>query len=122
MRLISKFYFILIHRRYGCCIFSYAEVESGFRIQHPVGIVIGKCKIGKNFTIYQNATIGVRREGEEAEGLTPVIGDNVCLATGSSILGKVTISNDVIISANSVVLSDIIEAGTYAGSPARKVK
>lgn len=121
-KLFSKLLFIKIHRRYGCCIFQSAEIQKGLYIPHPVGIVIGKCNIGKNFTIYQNCTIGVLRDGEEQKGLTPVIGDNVCLATGSSIFGKVRITDNVVIASNSVVLKDITESGTYAGTPAQKVK
>lgn len=121
-KLFSKLLFIRIHRRYGCCIFQNAEIQKGLYIPHPVGIVIGKCSIGRNFTIYQNCTIGVLRDGDEQKGLSPVIGDNVCVTSGSSIFGKVRITNDVVTAANSVVLKDIVESGTYAGTPAQKVK
>ena len=121
-KILAKWIFILIHRRYGCCIFRNAEVGRGFYIAHPVGIVIGKCKIGEDFMICQNCTVGIRRGGEEALGLTPTIGNRVTLTSGSMIFGKVEIADDVTIAAGSIVLNDICEAGTYVGCPVRKVK
>ena len=93
----------------------------GFHIAHPVGIVIGRCDIGEDFTIYQNTTIGVKHPGDEAKELLPHIGNRVRLAAGSIVLGSITISDDVTIGANSLVIKDICEAGIYVGSPARKI-
>lgn len=49
------------------------------------------------------------------------IGNNVLIGTNSTIL-PVTIVDDVIIGAGSVVIKDILEKGVYAGNPARKIK
>lgn len=40
----------------------------------------------------------------------------------SVILGGVTIADDIIIGAGSVVTSDLTETGTYVGAPARIVR
>ena len=117
-RIIAKLYFILIHRRYGCCIFPSAKIGKGLFIPHPVGIVIGKCIIGENFTIYQNSVIGVKHHGDEPMGLTPVIGNNVVLGSGSMVFGKVHVADNVVIGANSVVNKDISKSGLYCGCPA----
>lgn len=59
---ICRIYSRLIHakliRRYGIHITEGTNIDLGLRIAHPVGIVITKCSIGKNFQIYQNSTIG----------------------------------------------------------------
>lgn len=107
--------------RYGCCIYANAVVGKGFFIVHPVGIVIGKCIIGNDFRIYQNTTVGVKNPGDEAKGLTPVVGNIVSLCSNSCILGAVHIADGVTIGANSLVIKDIGEAGTYVGSPVRKI-
>lgn len=120
--LVSKFYYNRIMHKYGCCIYSNATVGRGFSIVHPVGIVIGKAEIGENFTIYQNCTVGVRRENDESKGLTPKIGNNVKLCSNSLIIGNVTIADDVTIGAQSLVINSIDEAGVYVGSPVKKVK
>lgn len=114
--------YLNIWHKYGCCIYPYALVEKGFYIVHPVGIVIGKCTIGSNFTIYQNCTVGTKNIGDESKGLSPVIGDNVMLCTGGCIFGNIHVCDDVIAGANAIVLHDLTKAGTYVGAPARLVK
>ena len=49
------------------------------------------------------------------------IGNKVYIGSNSSIL-PVSICDDVVIGAGSVVTKDITESGTYAGNPARKLK
>ena len=112
-KIISKILYLKIIRRYGCIIYPSAKVGKGFHIAHPVGIVLGECEIGENFKIYQNCTIGTKYAGSGS----PKIGNNVRLCSGSEILGNVTICDNVIIGAHSLVLKDISEPGTYAGSP-----
>lgn len=114
--------YLKIWRRYGCCIYPNAEVDCGFYVVHPVRAVIGKCVIGHNFMVYQNVTVGDRRKFEEAEGLTPKIGNDVIVYSNSVIIGDVKIADGVVVGANSVVLRDLKEAGTYVGSPAKKVR
>ena len=121
-RVLSKLLYLKILHKYGCIIYPNAKVSKGFYISHPVGIVIGCCEIGENFNILQNATIGIRRVGDEQRGLIPKIGNNVRLCANSIIMGDVHVTDNVIIGANSVVISDITESGTYAGSPAKRVK
>ena len=86
-----------------------------------MGIVIGRCEIGEDFTIYQNTTIGVQHPGDEAKGLWTHIRNRVRLATSSNILGNISVCDDVMIGANSLVIRDIVEPGTYVGSPVRKI-
>ena len=50
-----------------------------------------------------------------------VIGNNVWIASGCIISGGVKIEDNVVIGANSVVLSDLEGGYFYAGSPARKI-
>lgn len=113
---MSKFLYLRIYHRYGCCIYPSAKVGKGFLIAHLVGIVIGDCTIGEDFRIYQNCTIGTRNFNE-VKKKSPVIGNNVVLASNSLILGGVTIVDDVVVGANSLVVKDIDKSGTYVGSP-----
>ena len=118
----AKFLYLHILKHYNCCFFMNANIGRGFYIEHPIGIVIGRCEIGQNFHIYQNSTIGVRRPLDDSKGLFPHIGDNVTIGCNCAVLGNVTIADNVIVGANSVVLNDLSESGTYVGAPARKVK
>lgn len=101
----------------------YAQIGTGLHIPHPTSIVIGaKTVIGENFTIYQNTTIGGARTGDVKKGNQPKIGNNVTVFAGAMILGKVNVGDNVIIGANSVLLSDAEENGVYSGTPAKRVK
>ncbi len=120
-RLFSKLLYLKILHRYGCIIYSNINVGKGFKIAHPVGIVVGRCEICENFTIYQNTTIGVKHPGDEAKRLWPQIGNRVRLTAGSIILGNIRVCDDVLIGANSLVIRDINEPGNYAGSPVKKI-
>ena len=49
------------------------------------------------------------------------IGDRAWIGARAMILPGVTIGDDVVIGAGSVVARDCLEPGVYVGSPARKV-
>ncbi|MBN2425565.1 MAG: N-acetyltransferase [Calditrichaceae bacterium] len=49
------------------------------------------------------------------------IGNNVSIGTNATIL-PVTITDNVVIGAGSVVTKDITESGIYAGNPAKKIR
>lgn len=50
------------------------------------------------------------------------VGENVFVGASSTIIDNITICNNVIIGANSCVTKNIIEAGTYVGNPAKRIK
>jgi len=52
--------------------------------------------------------------------LTTCIGDNVLIGSNSTIL-PIKICDNVVIGAGSVITKDILEPGTYAGNPAKKL-
>lgn len=58
----------------------------------------------------------------EATGLPVRIGDRVWMGARVMVLPGVTIGDDVIIAAGSVVTADCRPAGVYAGVPARRIR
>lgn len=50
------------------------------------------------------------------------VGDNSEIGTGCQIIQGKTIAENVIIGAGAVVTKDLLEAGTYVGVPAKKIK
>lgn len=52
----------------------------------------------------------------------PKIGNNVYIAAGSRIIGNVTIGDDVVIGANSVVTKNVPSNCIVAGIPAKIIK
>lgn len=81
-----------------------AKIGFGLRMPHTMCIMIGgKSIIGNNCTIMQGVTIG-GNFGKEVCGQTqPILNDNVFVGPGSKVLGPVTIGENTIIGANSVI-------------------
>jgi serine O-acetyltransferase len=92
-----------------------ANIGKGFVIHNFSGIFICESKIGENFIVFQNVTIGHLRGQPEP----PKLGDNVFLAAGAKVLGSVTLGNNVAVGANSVVVNDVPDNCTVMGVPAR---
>lgn len=70
------------------------------------------CVIGKHSHVSVNAVIAGRSQ----------VGDYVMIGTGATVIDKINICSNVIVGAGAVVVKDILEAGTYVGVPARKIK
>lgn len=87
-----------------------ATIGIGLKVHHYSSIIITKyAVIGNNFTCYQNVTIGWRKDPYKI-----LIGDNVTMGCGSTILGgEISIGNNVKIGAMSLVLGNIPNDCTY---------
>lgn len=88
----------------------------GCFVQHGWSTVIDAERVGKNFWVNQNVTIGWRKDGH------PIIGDNVRIGTGAVVLGKITIGDNVNIGANAIVVEDIPSNCTVCSPKAQIVK
>ena len=85
------------------------------------GIVVAihaRNRIGTNCIIEQCTTFG----GISKQYNVPIIGDYVDIGAGARILGDITIGNNVVIGANSVVIDDVPSNSVVAGIPAKVIK
>lgn len=89
---------------------------AAFVLNHPYASILNAKKIGKHFTICQCTTVGNKIHGRN--DLIPTIGDNVMLGANVCILGDITIGNNVVIAAGSVVIHDVPDNCMVAGNPA----
>jgi serine O-acetyltransferase len=107
----------LIQVLWGIEIQQSAQIGSGLYIGHFGGITIsGEAVIGKLANISQNVTIGVSGQGKKRG--VPIIGDNVYIAPGARLFGKISIGNNVKIGANAVIhknIPDDVLAVSYPG-------
>lgn len=69
--------------------------------------ISGGAKIGSNCIIFQQVTIGSNTLIDSKGVGAPIIGDNVYIGSGATIIGAVKIGNNVRIGANSVVYKDV---------------
>lgn len=120
-------YFTFIHE--SVMIFNNVEIGQG-SIICPGTIITTNCKIGKHTHLNLHTTIGhdnvigdyfTTAPGVHISGNNN-IGDCVYFGTNSATRQKVNICDDVIIGLNGGVVKDIIENGTYIGTPVIKIK
>jgi len=95
---------------FGIFISPDAEIGPGMVIHTPYGVFIPPVKIGANCTFTTGTLINSGCKS---------VGDNVYFGAGCKIIGDVKIGNNVVIVANSVVLTDVPDNITIMGVPAR---
>ncbi|WP_195407793.1 LbetaH domain-containing protein [Bacteroides congonensis] len=100
--LADKFYYLnkVMH---SVDIYHAVNLPDVFFLEHPVGSVFGRAEYGTNFFAMQNCTVGGNRDRKTGELFYPVIGDNVKMYSGSKIIGKSKIGNNVTLAANTYV-------------------
>ncbi|SOB79516.1 serine O-acetyltransferase [Sphingomonas guangdongensis] len=110
-RLISE----LANERTGIDIHPGATIGRHLFIDHGTGVVIGEtARVGDRVRIYQHVTLGgrtapgtARRAQRPGMPRHPVVGDDVVIYAGATILGPVTIGARSIIGGNVWLLSDV---------------
>lgn len=124
-RVLSKLILVRLSRVPGVEINSLDEIGVGIHFPHPHDIVIGTgSKIGRNVTIYNGVTLGGKRISSNNGDIDiysrfPIIEDNVVIYTGAKLIGGITIGENSIIGANSVVMKSFPRDSIIAGSPAK---
>jgi len=102
----------LVQILWGIEISRRARIGPGLNITHFGGITVsGDAVIGKDCNLSHASTIGQSGEG------TPVIGDDVYIAPGARIFGRIRVGNNVKIGANAVVYKDIPDNAIVAMAP-----
>jgi serine O-acetyltransferase len=106
---LDPIYFVLnllIQILWGIEIPRATVVGPGLFIGHFGGITISASAVlGNNCSISQNVTIGLAGSGDKLG--VPVIGDDVYIAPGARLFGKITIGNNVKIGANAVIYKNV---------------
>ena len=90
------------------------DIGGGFYVQHGFATYIAAKKIGENFSVNQQVTIGYNNTMD-----CPVLGNNVMVTCGAKVLGGIEIGDNTRIGANAVVLKDYKRGhGILVGVPA----
>ena len=110
-RLITE----LAHSETGIDIHPGATIGTHFTIDHGTGVVIGAtCIIGNNVKLYQGVTLGAKsfcldENGNPVKGIPrhPILGNNIVVYSNATILGRITIGDNVVIGGNIWVTNDV---------------
>lgn len=98
----------------GIHIHRESAIGPGLVIHNFSNIMVLAENIGHSCTLNQGVTIGsVRGAG------WPNIGNNVYFGSGCKVMGGVTVGNNVVASANSLLIADVPDNCTVMGVPAR---
>jgi serine O-acetyltransferase len=91
------------------------RIGPGLAIMHFGGVVLTRyCEIGQNCLLYHNVSIVTMKSNRG-----PKIGANFYAGTGTTIIGEVTIEDDVTCGAGSLVTRSVPKDAVVAGVPAR---
>lgn len=104
------YYFMPPHDSF--VIATYMDCGKGFLGIHPIATFVNADKVGENFTVRNNVTIGASKTGR------PTIGNNVIVNANSLIAGKVNIGNNVVVGGGTIVMKDIPDNCVVVGNPA----
>jgi serine O-acetyltransferase len=122
-RLLAKIIEYLIRVLYASDISSKAKIKGGLVFTHGHDIVIGAdVSLGKNCTIFNGVTLGNKDLKSSSVGNQPTLGDNVTLSTGVKVLGPLTIGDNVVVGANSVVIKNLPSDCIAVGVPVKIIK
>jgi serine O-acetyltransferase len=110
LRIVAGIFQRFVQVLVGVYISPDAEIGPGLVIHTPFGIVVGPNKIGSHCTIQNGVVIAAGTRG---------IGDNVYFGAGAKVMGGAKIGNNVVVAANSLVLTDVPDNMTVIGVPAR---
>lgn len=97
-----------------------ATIGPGLYIGHYGNIIVSPdAVIGDTCNLSQGVTIGVSGRGQRRG--VPIIGNRVYIAASAVVAGKIAIGDDVVIAANSLVITDVAAHTTVMGVPAQAI-
>lgn len=118
-RYFKKIYILLtkITGRFYCTEFSpHAKIGEGLYIAHPFNITINpNTVIGRNCNIHKGLTIGQENRGSR-KGV-PIIGNNVWIGVNVTIVGGISIGDNVLIAPNTFVNKEVPSCSVVYGNP-----
>ncbi len=93
-----------------------ATIGEGLFIDHGMGVVVGEtAEIGDNCHIFQGVTLG--GTSTKREKRHPTLKNNVSVGAGAKLIGAITVGENAVIGAGSVVVTNVPPNATVVGVP-----
>jgi serine O-acetyltransferase len=112
---MSRFYGWLMPKMGSLAIFC-DDLGPGCFIQHGFATMVSARRIGANFWLNQQVTIGYSNDTD-----MPEIGDDVTVRPGAKIVGRVKIGNGATVGMNTVVTGNVPAHATVFGVPGQVI-
>lgn len=96
------------------------EIAGGLWISHNF-MVVSVYSAGSNFRVGPGVVIGLKKD-QNKEIINPIIGNDVYICANSTVVGGITIGDNVVVAPGSVVINDIPSNVTVAGNPAKIIR
>lgn len=104
--------------KYGLDISPKVKIGEGLYLNHPYCIAVNdRSVLGKNINITKGVTIGATQRGDRKGA--PIIGNRVWIGANATIVGAVTIGEDVLIAPNAFVNFDVPQHSIVIGNPGK---
>lgn len=117
LKAAAKLQLLRYSRKYGLEIGN-AHIGNGLYLGHPYNITVNElATIGSNVNIHKGVTIGAECRGARCGA--PTIGDRVYIGINATVVGKISIGDDVMIAPNSFVNFDVPSHSIVIGNPAK---
>lgn len=118
---IWKYYYSIRLRRFakktGIEFLGNHYIGEGLIIGHWGRIIVnGNAKFGNEIMLTHGVTIGRDIRGKRCGA--PVFGNKICIRTGATVVGNITIGDDVLIAPNTFVNFDVPSHSIVIGNPA----
>ena len=103
--------------KYGLEISPKAKIGTGLYLGHPYNITVSPmASLGNNVNLHKGCTIGAENRGKRIGA--PQIGNCVSVGINATVVGNISIGDDVLIAPNSFVNFDVPTHSVVIGNPA----
>lgn len=117
--LIYRFFNKLAQILFGMKLDYTVKVGRRVKLEHFGGMILGAREIGNDVWIRQNTTLGIR--SVEDPRAKPMIGSFVDIGAGAVIVGNITIGDNSIVGANTVIFSNVPPNSVVSGVPGKVI-
>lgn len=109
-----------MRERYGLEIPSTTQIGPGLYLGHAFNITVNEAAvIGANCNLHKGVTIGQENRGKRKGA--PVLGDCVWVGVNATVVGGITVGDDVLIAPGAYVNCDIPSHSIVVGNPCRAI-